>query len=502
VPHQLLRAADGWVATGLGGNDSMWERLRDWLAAAGDSSLADAAYAASADRAIHRADIASVLRRFCGTRTRADLMTEAQSRRVPWAAVLTPSEVAASAHMLARRFVPRNTAGVAARVPWLTTPSPTGAIPAAGDDAGRRLLEGITVLDLTWVLAGPFATRILADHGADVIKVESVARPDPTRFSPAMHLGAGRSPGAGETSGYFANHNRNKRSVALNLRHTDALAVLRRLIAASDVVVDNFSAGTLASWGLGPDELWALRPDLVVAELSGMGQTGPWRDYVSYADAVSALSGLTALTREHDGEPIGVVFGLADLVAGYHGALAVVSALWQRSRTGRGAYLDIAQLEAMAFNLSSSLATAAEGSTADTRCPGDVVIRCADDEWCAASLGEDSSHAVSRRAAEVAAEELAAELRSQGFPAARVADGRYLVEIDGDGRAVPFYGAVDHPVIGEHLVELDPIAVDGTRPAIRRGAPLLGQDTRDVLTALGGYADTEVDDLEARGVLR
>ncbi|MGH9138703.1 MAG: CoA transferase [Acidimicrobiales bacterium] len=502
VPHQLLRAADGWVATGLGGNDSMWARLRDWLAAEGDSSLSDAAYASGADRVAHRDAIAAVLQRFCGTRTRADLMTAAQSRRVPWAAVLTPSEVALSAQMAARRFVGRNAAGVAPRMPWLTTASPNGAASAAAGDAGRGVLEGVTVLDLTWVLAGPFATRILADHGADVIKVESLARPDPTRFSPAMHLGADRSPGAGETSGYFANHNRNKRSLALNLRHADALAVLRRLIRASDVVVDNFSAGTLGAWGLGPDELWALRPDLVVAELSGVGQTGPWRDYVSYADAVSALSGLTALTRDDDGEPIGVVFGLADLVAGYHGALAVVSALWQRSRTGRGAYVDIAQLEAMAFNLSSSLATAATGSTADTTCPGDVAIRCADGEWCAASLGRDGHGAVRRRAAEVAAEDLAAELRGKGFPAARVADGRYLVETDRNGRAVPFYGAVDHPVIGEHLVELDPIVVDGARPPIRRGAPLLGQHTREVLTALGGFADTEVDDLVARGVLR
>lgn len=501
VLHQLLRAADGWVATGLGGNDSMWERLRDWLAAEDDPSLKDGAYASGADRITHRARIAAALQHFCGGRTRAELTTEAQSRRVPWAAVLTPAEVVSSAHMAARRFLRRGVAGVAPRLPWLTMRGPDRAIPAE-HGAGRRLLEGITVLDLTWVLAGPFATRILADHGADVIKVESIARPDPTRFSPAMHLGAGRPAGAGETSGYFANHNRNKRSVALNLRHEDGLAVLRRLIAASDVVVDNFSAGTLASWGLDTDELWALRPDLVVAELSGMGQTGPWRDYVSYADAVSALSGLTALTGDDDGEPIGVVFGLADLVAGYHGALAVVSALWQRSRTGRGAYLDIAQLEAMEFNLSSSLATAADGSTAGARSPGDVVVCCADGEWCATSLGVHGSAAVFRRASEVAAEQLAAELRTQGFAAARVADSRYLVVTDRDGRDVPFYGAVDHPVIGEHLVELDPIVVDGARAPIRRGAPLLGQDTRDVLTALGGYADADVDELMARGVLR
>ena len=328
VLHQLLRAADGWIATGLGGNDEMFGRLRDWLADEGRATLTEPRFATGASRVAHRAEIADELRSFCSTRSRSELTTQAQVRRVPWAGVLAPNEVVSSAQLVARGFFGADgPVRGAPRLPWLTTPGPPRPTPDVRQDRSG-LLHGITVLDLTWVLAGPFATRILGDHGADVVKVESLARPDPTRFSAAMHLGADRQPGAGETSGYFANHNRNKRSLALNLRAPGGLAVLRRLIAASDVVVDNFSAGTLARWGLGADDLWAIRPDLVIAELSGMGQTGPWHDYVSYADAVSALSGLTALTVDDDGEPLGVVFGFADLVAGYHGALAIVSALW------------------------------------------------------------------------------------------------------------------------------------------------------------------------------
>jgi crotonobetainyl-CoA:carnitine CoA-transferase CaiB-like acyl-CoA transferase len=207
-----------------------------------------------------------------------------------------------------------------------------------------RALDGIRVLDLTWVLAGPYGTKVLADHGADVIKVESRHRPDPTRFAADFHLS--RSDNLDPNgSGYFNNYNRGKKSITLNLRTAEGRDLALRLARHCDVVVENFAAGVLDRLGLSYERLHEVRDDIVVVSMSGMGHTGPWRDYVSYADAISALSGRTALTGEPDVPPVGVVFGLADIIAGHHAALATLSALAVRDRTGRGQHVDLGVLE-------------------------------------------------------------------------------------------------------------------------------------------------------------
>jgi len=488
VAHELTPAVDGWIATGLGGNEAMWQRLRDWLVDSGIATLADRELDDPVVRRRRRDDVAAGIARFCATRRRIELADEAQSRRVPWAAVLERNEVAASPQLVARRFDL-----AAPRLPWITTLGPPRSLASGAESAGSTLLDGVVVLDLTWVLAGPFATRILADHGADVVKVESAHRPDPTRFAPMMHLGSGE-PGHGETSGYFANHNRNKRSITLNLREDAGRDILQRLIAGADVVIDNFSAGTLSRWGLGPAALWELRPDLVVVEMSGMGQDGPWSSWVSYADAVSSLSGLTAATTDPAGEPMGVVFGLADLVAGYHGALAVVGALAERRRSGRGSYLDLAQLEAMAYNLWSAAPSADDGTT-------DTHVLAADEQWCALSADDDRLCSYRDLARELDADGLSARARADGFAAAVVADGKRLVTEDADVRAVPFYLRADHPFVGAPLVEADPIIVDGARPPIRRSAPLLGTDTDAVLSEIAKLRPDEIADARVEGVL-
>ena len=160
----------------------------------------------------------------------------------------------------------------------------------------------------------------------------------------------------------------------------------------------------------------------------------------------------------------------------------------------------------MAFNLSSTLTEAASGRTAGIDGRGDVVVPCSDGEWCAASVppvaDSPSLQELATLGATKSADELADELAHRGIPAARVADGRHLVESDVKVRSLPLYGPVDHPIIGEHLVELDPIVVDGARPPIRRAAPLLGEDTHDVLRTLGGYREAEIVDLVAAGVLQ
>src|SRR5699024_2768993 len=133
---------------------------------------------------------------------------------------------------------------------------------------------GLRVLDLTWVLAGPYATRLLGEHGADVIKIESIHRGDPTRFSPGMRL----RPGATfEDGAYFLNVNRDKRSVAVNLRTPEGVRIVRDLALRADIVIANFAPGVLERWGLDYASLKEQRPDIIVVSMSGLGQTGPWR---------------------------------------------------------------------------------------------------------------------------------------------------------------------------------------------------------------------------------
>src|SRR5215470_10308806 len=163
-------------------------------------------------------------------------------------------------------------------------------------------LDGVRVLDFTWVVAGPVATRILADHGAAVIKMS----------------------------------------------HPGGLELARRLAAKCDLVIDNFSARVMRSWGMDYESLRRIQPDIICISMSGLGHTGPRSSYVSYGPTLQALTGYTQLMAEPDGTPAGYGYSYADMVGGYTGALAVLIALWQRRRTGRGQFVDLAQFEAVA----------------------------------------------------------------------------------------------------------------------------------------------------------
>jgi len=195
-----------------------------------------------------------------------------------------------------------------------------------------RPLDGIRVLDFTWVVAGPVTTRILADLGADVIKVERRG---------SLDFGDRR----GGLSGTLM---RGKRSLLLDLNDPRGLDIARRLAAVSDVVIDNFSARVMTNLGLDYDALVQLRLDIICVRMTGFGLTGPDRDHVSYGPTLQALTGYTLLMAEPDGPPAGFGYSYSDLAGGNLGALAVLAALWHRRRTGRGQLVDLAQLETVA----------------------------------------------------------------------------------------------------------------------------------------------------------
>ena len=562
VAHRIFAAADGYVAGGYSGSTRMWTGLLAWLAEEGEAAdLTDSRWSDPTARWNGREHVDQVVARFVARRGAGDIAKQGRARALPWAEVVPPDRLAENPQLRMRKFfvTVRGYDLPGGQVedvgfPWAAVPRPTvlhaiseaardGAWPQAaprdrrpqpqpGRPAGRGALHGLRVLDLTWVLAGPYATKLLAEHGADVIKVESRHREDPTRFAPSMRL----RPGAGfDDSGYFINFNRNKRSVALNLRTGEGQRLLRDLAGHCDVVMENFSPGVLARWGMDETSLRELNPDVILVSMAGVGQTGPWRDAVTFADTLAAMSGLSSETRDPGGNPQGLTFGLGDMVAANAAVLGTLDLL---SR-GQGGHIDLSQLEAMAASMGPALTEAALGPAGpDTRTPEHpsrspravphgVYPAAGNDRWVAiavqdqaqwraltglAKLPGDGDLATRRLheeqidaalAAWTARQDaavLAARLQAAGIPAAVVATGRDLVEADEQLAARDFYPSLRHPVAG--LVRHEGIVarLSATPGALTSPAPLLGQHTAEVLTELLGVDTEQLAALRAAGV--
>lgn len=205
-------------------------------------------------------------------------------------------------------------------------------------------LSGITVLDLTRILAGPFCTQLLGDLGADVIKIERPGAGDDTRrFGPPFLRGADGE--ETKESAYFMGANRNKRSVALDISRPEGQAVVRRLAGKSDVLVENFKKGNLGRYGLGHEDLKAENPGLVYCSVTGFGQTGPYADRPGYDPLIQAMGGIMSVTGEPDGVPMKAGVPIADLMAGMYATVAICAALRSRECDGRGQYIDIGMLD-------------------------------------------------------------------------------------------------------------------------------------------------------------
>ena len=200
------------------------------------------------------------------------------------------------------------------------------------------LLDGVRVLDLTRILAGPYCTMLLGDLGADIIKVEVPGRGDDTRqWGPPFTTG-------GE-SAYFLAANRNKRSLTLNLKSERGRSILGELIQQADILIENFRVGTLEKWDLSYEQLKNLRPDLIYCTITGYGYTGPYRDRPGYDFIIQAMGGFMSVTGPEDGEPFRAGIAVADLSSGIYACNAVLAALYARERTGKGQRIDISLLD-------------------------------------------------------------------------------------------------------------------------------------------------------------
>lgn len=205
-------------------------------------------------------------------------------------------------------------------------------------------LEGLRVLDLSRILAGPTATQLMADLGADVIKVERPGVGDDTRgWGPPFLPDA--DGGDSDLSAYFLSANRNKRSIAIDLASEDGAALVRRLAAISDVIVENYKPGDLARRGLAYEDICKIKPDIVWCAISGFGQTGPYRDRTGYDFLIQAMGGIMSITGDGDaagGRPIKVGLGIADVMCGMYATVGILAALRHRDHTGEGQYIDLA----------------------------------------------------------------------------------------------------------------------------------------------------------------
>lgn len=273
-------------------------------------------------------------------------------------------------------------------------------------------LRGITVIDLTRVLAGPYCTMVLADLGARVIKVEAPGSGDDARaIGPFV---------AGE-SAYFASINRGKESIALDLKEEGDLAILLDLLARADVMVENFRPGALARLGLGWETLSARFPRLVLASASGFGQTGPWASRAAYDIIVQAMGGLMSVTGPEDGPPVRVGTSIGDITAGLFTTIGILSALHDRERTGRGAHVDVAMFDCQLAILENAIArlaaTGADPEPLGTRHPSITPFQAfrAADGMLVIAAGNDALWAALCRA--LAAPGLATDPRFASNPA-------------------------------------------------------------------------------------
>jgi len=231
-------------------------------------------------------------------------------------------------------------------------------------------LEGLRILDLSRILAGPTTTQLLADLGADVIKVERPGAGDDTRgWGPPFVPNADGSDS--DLSAYFLSANRNKRSIAIDLATAEGVALVKRLAAISDVVVENYKPGDLARRGLGYDDIKKVKPDIVWCAISGFGQTGPYADRIGYDFLIQAMGGIMSITGDSDangGRPVKVGLGIADVMCGMYATVGILAALRHRDLTGEGQYIDLAPYDAQV----AWLINAATNHLASGKVPGRI----------------------------------------------------------------------------------------------------------------------------------
>lgn len=544
--------------------------LIDWMVEEGFEEAIEFAGLDIEEILARRDDLMALVARFCLGHDAGYLFTEGQARRVAFGEVQSVPQVVANPQFAHRGFLqavawdgptvitpgrPAQLSATPSPAPqppplhpvaaglildqWArpTVPAGSGGVavpPGATSVDSTRLpsakpLDGIRIADFTWVLAGPFCTRMLGDLGADVVKVQNVER--------ATLVNRPDYP-------YYPVWNRSKRSALLDMKHPDAVGVARRLIEASDVLVENYSAGVLARWGLDWETVHAWNPRLIYVTMSGPGHDGPWRNVLSYAPTVHALCGLTYLTNPADRYDIGCGFSLNDHAAGFVAAVEILGALEARRHTGEGQRIDLAQLEVGSWLITPAvLELTANGRITEPDgnadpfgvvAPNDT-YPTGDGGWIAVSATDDAMWR--RLASVVGGEELAAdpsyrtaedrrarrdlldgliatwcatrpgaaamELLQQAAVAAGVVQNAPDLVGDVQHLARGFWQRfADHPLYGPRPYDRFPALWSGSDLTPYRRAPVFGEHNLEVYRDVCGLDETEVAAGIAGGLFR
>jgi benzylsuccinate CoA-transferase BbsF subunit len=399
-------------------------------------------------------------------------------------------------------------------------------------------LAGVRVADFTWVWAGPYCTMHLAHLGAEVIKIESQGRVDITRRLPMYPKGM---KGGVNRSGLFNQWSLGKKSLLLNLDKPEALALAKELIKKSDVVVDNFATGVMERLGLSYEDLRKIKPDIIVASITGYGHTGSQKDYMGYGPAMAPLSGMSSVTGYAGGPPEEIGLSLGDPNGGINAAVAICAALAARKRTGQGQYIDVSMWEAMAALVPEGWMEYAmnggelprDGNHDLWMAPHDC-FRCqGEDEWVSIACGSDEEwralcHVIGQpqlatdarfRAARdrklneaVLEQELTAWttqrdkwavtrlLQAVGVAAFPSMNSKDLTE-DPHLNQRGFFAKLPHPEVGEKIHTGIPWLLTNAPNGVQSSAPLLGQDTDQIMREVLGYAEQDIVRLKEEKVL-
>ena len=567
-PFMVVKCSDGWV--------SIWVHLHVWAGFCRAANIIeleqDARFAKGKDRQDNWAALTAAVQDSVRDMTGDALLDRLLKERVAAAKAYTPMQLwNGTPHLIERNYwqsvetaagsrpilgppfrlsrTPREIRKAAPRLgehdAWALARTGTAPASTGGKLNGQGPLAGLRVLDFTTAWAGPMTCRILAFLGAEVIKVESASRPDTWRMHNAVFQAKRYPEGkAGERphnrAALFNSQNHNKLGLTLDIKHPKGRAALYRLAATADVVVANFTAGTLDRMGVGYEKLKAIKNDIIVVEMPGFGNTGPLSKAAANGATMEMAAGMCAMIGYAGGQPTTTGQVYPDPMGGYNGAAAVMTALMHRQKTGEGQYIELSQVEAAMQFIGEELlyAIAAKedpelhGNRVRWAAPHDAYPAQGNDEWVTLAVGSDDEWR--KLCGIMGREDLASDPRYAMFDArwqnqdslrepisawtrqhdkAQVADRLQAagirsapVNMPKDVIASPYLAArnafvtLTHPDAGTHGYMTLPFRLSFTPGGQHRASPCLGADTRKVLLELAGLSAAEFAELEAEGV--
>jgi crotonobetainyl-CoA:carnitine CoA-transferase CaiB-like acyl-CoA transferase len=546
--REIWPCADGWVSFGLRGGKARIPSLETLSAQVDHPTLTGRDWSTFSPNTTSDEDLAAIeeaVGAWFATKTMGELYALACETNLMLAPINSPEELLASEQLRARGlFAPLAGVGAAPTTfvhvhdgPASPDRLPTAAARPTKESFGGSVgaWTGTRILEFGAGAAGPIATRYFAEHGADVIRIESRGRPDFLRGYGVVDVD---DPDRLERSPLFDALNPDKRSIAIDLKHPEGRALAIELVKTADAVAENFAPRAMPGLGLAYTDLVGHKPDLVMVSACLNGQTGPHRDYPGFGGQGAALAGFNYLTGWPDREPVGPFGTITDSLAPRFSAAALAAALLRRRRTGQGAYLDLSQVEAGVYALSPWLiahqatgrAKQRMGNRAERFAPHGVFPCAGEDRWITlavytepewatlaaqAGLARPEWASLDRRQADLDALEaaladwtsgqeavaLADHLQGLGLEAVPVAD---FADANADPqlRARGHYVALDHPVLGPGEYERNGIRISGAPCGYLAPSPTLGQHTHEVLAEVLGLDGTEITRLREAGAIQ